>query len=30
MLIDNGTHLLLSGNHAALAYARDDRLRGRA
>ena len=22
MLIDNGTHLLLSGNHAALAYAR--------
>ena len=22
MLIDNGTHLVLSGNHAALAYAR--------
>ena len=30
MIIDNGNHLLLSGNHAALAYARDDRRRGAA
>ena len=29
MTIDNGNHLLLSGNHAALAYLRDDRRRGR-
>src|ERR1700685_353666 len=32
MMIDNGNHLLLSGNHAALAYLRDigaaDRLGG--
>ena len=27
MTIDNGNHLLLSGNHAALAYLRDDRRR---
>ena len=27
MVIDNGNHLLLSGNHAALAYLRDDRRR---
>ena len=29
MVIDNGNHLLLSGNHAALAYLAGDRRRDR-
>ena len=30
MLIDNGTHLVLSGNHAVLSYLRSDRRRDSA